>query len=175
MAQSDRSRNNVKLPLPAPVVALAGWIVPGLGYVLIGQYWRGLIAGTTIILMYLMGTLIGGVRVVDVPGFDSSGARRMVSSASGTSWALLARPLPELADKPPYIAQLLAGTPTLVASIASVHIAPRVQKSRARLSEIGMIYTVVAGLLNLIILIDSGHRSIGLREELMEKYPHLIG
>lgn len=168
---AERSRKNVKLPLPAPVVALAGWIVPGLGYILIGERWRGIIAGVSIIMMFMIGTLIGGVRVVDVPGYDARGSRQMISG----KWSLAARPLPELAEKPWFIPQVLVGLPTAIASYASLDIAPTVQKSRARLSEIGMIYTVVAGLLNLIILIDSGHRSIRLREELMEKYPHLIG
>ncbi|HQY88496.1 MAG TPA: hypothetical protein PK402_07545, partial [Tepidisphaeraceae bacterium] len=90
MAQSDRSRSNIKLPPPAPVVALAGWIVPGLGYILIGERWRGIIAGVTIILLYVCGTLIGGVRVVDVPGYDARGARQMIGNTK--KWALTTQP-----------------------------------------------------------------------------------
>ena len=53
--------------VPPPIVALATWIVPGSGYWLIGQRGRSLTVGITIIILFVLGLVIGGVRVVDVP------------------------------------------------------------------------------------------------------------
>ncbi|MCS7034067.1 MAG: hypothetical protein NZ561_08740, partial [Phycisphaerae bacterium] len=56
-----------------PVVALASWFVPGAGYLLIGQYTRGLVVGVTVLLLFILGVLIAGIRVIDVPGYDNLG------------------------------------------------------------------------------------------------------
>src|SRR2546430_12547821 len=58
---------------PAPLVAIAGWLIPGAGYLLIGQKVRGIVIGVTIICLFLMGMLIAGIRVIDVPGYDDQG------------------------------------------------------------------------------------------------------
>ena len=57
--------------LPPPAIALAGWILPGAGYWLVGEKTRGLIAGVAILLMFFAGILIAGIRVIEVPGYDT--------------------------------------------------------------------------------------------------------
>lgn len=175
MSQGKVRSREVKLPPGAPLVALAGWAVPGLGYILIGERWRGVVCGLTIVVLFVMGLVIGGVRVVDVPGYDPVGKKRNITTSSGSQWVLTARPLGALMEKPWYLPQLLVGLPNVVASYASVQISDEVQKARARLGEIGTLYAAVAGVMNLIVLIDSAQRSMRKREELVQKYPHLIG
>src|SRR6478609_5628989 len=55
---------------PAPLVGLASWILPGAGYWLIGQRARAVTVGFTIIALFLLGLLIGGVRSLEVPGYS---------------------------------------------------------------------------------------------------------
>jgi len=146
---------------PPALVALAGWAVPGLGYGLIGHRARGVVAGATVLLLYVGGLLIGGVRVVDVPGHTYDGAGQL-----RTAGFTLARALPLLMEKPWFIPQSLAGPITFVAASASNRVAaayPGV-KTTARLYDIGTLYTAVAGMLNLFVVIDAAHRAGQIRD-----------
>src|SRR5688572_33454564 len=58
-----------------PLVALAGWLVPGAGYWLIGERGRAVVVGVTIVALFVLGIFFAGIRVVEVPGYDESGAR----------------------------------------------------------------------------------------------------
>jgi hypothetical protein len=142
--------------LPPPLIALAGWIVPGAGYFLIGERRRAVVVAVTIVLLFLGGLLIGGIRVIDVPGFDDTGLARMRDDR----WTLTTAPVAEIANKPWYVPQIFAGPLTLGASRVSLSAARRgVDPSHARLRDIGTLYTAVAGMLNLMVLIDAAHRA----------------
>ena len=134
------------LPSP-PLVALAGWLVPGSGYWLIGQRARGLTIGVTIVVLFVLGIFIAGVRVVEAP--DMSAANQSV----------FARVL----QKPWFLGQALTGPMGLASAYASNKVAesPRYRnvQTKARLAEIGTLYTAVAGMLNLLAIIDSAHRA----------------
>lgn len=165
-----------------PLVALAGWLLPGAGYFLLGQRSRGMVVGVTILLLFSLGLLIGGVRVLEVPGFDSSGKKVMVTpmgkkpdsktnklEATGEPrWVLYASPLGEIRNKPWSVPQVLSGPVSLAAAAWSVWAAgpdpqhpnrPRGQQSHARINEIGSLYLSIAGLLNLLSIIDASHRA----------------
>jgi hypothetical protein len=148
-------------PRSAAVIAVAGWAVPGLGYWLIGERGRGVLAGVTIVLTFVYGVLVGGVRVVDVPGYRPppvSAVRGAEDSSGGVSgtWHFQENPTGEIINKPWYIAQALAGPVNVVASVASVAAAERgVRPSTARTFDIGTLYTAVAGMLNLLVIMDS--------------------
>ena len=58
---------------PPPLVAVAGWLIPGAGYWLIGQHARAKIVFVGIVLLYVLGLLVAGVRVIEVPGYDAGG------------------------------------------------------------------------------------------------------
>jgi hypothetical protein len=152
---------------PSPVVALAGWLVPGLGYWLIGERWRGVVAGVTIVLMFLAGVLIAGVRVIDVPGYRSDGSKAYVSVRGARAWALRANFLGTLMQKPWAIPQSMAGLPALAGGVVSVSVSDRFDRTRARVGEIGTLYTAVAGMLNLVVLIDATHRAVRIRREMV--------
>jgi hypothetical protein len=155
------------------LVAAAGWALPGAGYWLIGQRARGVVIGATILVLFLLGVLISGVRVIDVPGYDLAGQRVRANRAGhritpkspqwdGSRWILTSGRgvLSEVASKPWFIPQLVTGPITIVTAVASVQAAERgIPRVHARLADIGTLYTAIAGMLNLMAIIDSAHRA----------------
>jgi hypothetical protein len=141
----NRADDNVIIASP-PVVALAGWVVPGLGYWLIGQRARALACGITIVLVFFAGVLIAGVRVVQAPDMSGPG---------NTAQRILQRPW--------FIGQVLNGPLGITAAVVSDKLAQsptyRHIETKARLAEIGTLYTAVAGMLNLLTIIDASHRA----------------
>ena len=136
------SKTQNRLIPPPPIVALVGWILPGAGYVLIGQRVRGLVIGVTILLLFALGLLIGGMRVIDAPTALSPQA---------------------VFQKPWFIGQVMAGPVALAANYVANHWTVGrvvgVPMSHARIYEIGVLYTAVAGMLNLMAVIDSSYRA----------------
>ena len=106
--------------------AITGWVVPGLGHMLLGQKGRGLIIAAGIGLMWVGGLLIGGVGVID--------------REQHPVW---------------FFGQLLVGP-----SIAVDFFRPYLdyQPALARVHEQGMLYVAMAGLLNLLAMIDVLYR-----------------
>ena len=130
--------------------------------------------GVTIVVMFLAGLLLAGIRVIDVPGYDKVGQRVKIdpngARVESTSrhrfydvlpWSLTGRGFfGEVVNKPWYVCQILNGPICLIASAAALNAASNgVPSSHARLYEIGTLYTAVAGLLNLLAVIDSAHRA----------------
>lgn len=200
------------------LVAVAGLVLPGLGYILVGERKRGLVVGLTLLLMFLSGILIAGVRVFEVPGYNDDGWKlyveyyptrdglyaktttqpavriqpldtrnpngsRMatvfrrapdgaihqedtsVAPVEPGQWILLANFRGEIANRIWFVPQVLVGVPTVVASYFSISAAQAgFPKSHARLAEIGTLYTAVAGMLNLLVVIDAASRC-GKKEE----------
>jgi hypothetical protein len=189
------SNGSVKFSVPAPLVALAAWLVPGAGYWLIGHALRGTVIGVTIIILFVLGILIGGIRVIDVPGFDDQGRAQFVRIEQDRSgrvrerksanpsdepapvewqpvtdwkWTLRSHTFPEIANKPWFVGQILTGPICLAAARVSVAVSRPVSpgsstsvipRSHARIFEIGTLYTAVAGMLNLLAIIDSAYRA----------------
>ncbi|MGF1634327.1 MAG: DUF6677 family protein [Phycisphaerae bacterium] len=194
--------------LPPAVVAVAGWLLPGLAHWLIGRRVRGYVIGATVLGIFLVGLLVAGVRVIQVPGYDFNGRRQYVAvghSANGQplqQWQLTASPFAAVISKPWYIGQVLAGPVTVLTSWASLEIADNwrvdgtdvatgnavslqveaanadlaadaaagrgVQataiteawpRTHSPLSGVGTIYTAVAGMLNLLAIIDATGRA----------------
>lgn len=179
---------------PSPLlVALCAWLLPGGGYFLLGQKARGWTICISIIALFLMGILIGGIRIMDPPGWGQYGymtqiiERRTRGSeyeeqryepaapaqpGDAVSDALFQEPIAELGAKPWFVGQILCGPITLAAAAVSVHEAhptgagvntnpptEGVPTSHARSWEIGALYTAVAGMLNLLAIIDSTFRA----------------
>jgi hypothetical protein len=137
--------NSRDLP-PPPLVALAAWLLPGSGYMLIGQRTRGLTIGISIIILFILGILIAGIRVVEAPDLSAPG-----SFAS------------RVLQKPWFLGQALTGPIGLISAYASSVAAHsptyRIIQAKSRIAEIGTLYTAVAGMLNLLAIIDSAHRA----------------
>ena len=152
------------------VVAIASWLVPGMGYLLIGQRTRSLTVGVTIIVLFLGGLLIGGVRVLDVPGFNSYGQPIMaVNERTRESKAIMAvNPWQEIKAKPWSMAQIMAGPISIFGGGASILAAQPAttngynaiaEVSHTPVNEAGTLYTSVAGMLNLLAIIDAAYRA----------------
>ena len=157
-------------PPPAPLAALAGWLVPGAGYWLIGQRARAVTVCVTIVLLFVAGLLIGGIRVLEVPYYDKLGQK--VQNAELLS---------EVRSKPWSVAQVMTGPLGIVSGYFAVQASqpnpntdeliydapegplnprrPYGAESHARVNEIAVLYTAVAGMLNLLTMIDAAHRA----------------
>ena len=146
---------------PPFLVALAGWVVPGAGYWLIGQRGRAILVGVAILVLFFSGILFAGMRVIDVPGYDDHGQKVLMADRSG-DWKLLAQPFASIVDKPWYVAQILTGPVSIICSKLSLDASrgpDPYPKVKSRLGEIGTLYTAIAGMLNLLAIIDAGHRA----------------
>jgi hypothetical protein len=179
-------------------VALCAWIVPGGGYLALGQTVRGITVFVCVISLLILGMLIGDVRVMDPPGWNDYGylSQMVVHILPGGQQelerieptdadmqanplsdandhllgsALATQPQAELSDKPWVVGQFLCGPVSIAASALSVHEArlrdpgedgngqpiQSVPASHSRSWEIGTLYTAVAGMLNLLAIIDA--------------------
>jgi hypothetical protein len=121
-----------RLPSVAAVVVLT-WVLPGSGYLLINQRARGITIGSVILILFFLGLLIGGITVIDTPSDFA-----------------------DLGAKPWFIGQALSGPVSLLCAWIANHVAVQ---SHARSFEIGTLYTAVAGMLNLLAMIDVGART----------------
>lgn len=149
-----------------PHAAVAGWILPGLGHLILGQKKRGIILCITIVALWLSGMFIGGISVIDK--YD-----RLDSDASSTkparSWWFFGQAM----IAPSFIVDAvrsrmaashaaklgLAGNANprgliLPEDSANPMITPPYEPSFGRVAEQGTLYTALAGMLNLLAIID---------------------
>ncbi len=183
------SASDARRVSPALVVA-ASWLLPGLGYVLLGQRTRGITIGVTVISLFIAGLLIGGVRVLEVPGYGPHGKPVMAYvGGSGKNndplyyvfsdiptrdtdravlegRAIFLHPMDELRAKPWSIAQVMVGPIAFIGGAAAVSASQRGAgeaapgaRSHSRVNEIGVLYTAIAGMLNLLAIIDAQSRA----------------
>ena len=170
--------------VPVPLVALVGWVIPGLGYWLLGQRVRALTVGLTILVLYFMGLLIGGIRELEVPGYSATGKMIRVSTqvehrpggnvlavhegddVEDGPWVLTDHPLDEIRAKPWSIPQIMIGPVDILCSWWSLAESDtsatghaNATRSHSRTNEIGILYTAVAGMLNLLAIMDAAHRA----------------
>jgi len=117
-----------------PVAGLLAWLVPGLGHLYIGDRGRGLIFMITISATFWAGIAVGG-------------AGSTIDPQHRKLW---------------FSAQLLTGAQTLVAvAIHQKAIAPYPKSDKAPIIghwltiDVGTHYTGVAGLLNLLVILDA--------------------
>ncbi|HWB55198.1 MAG TPA: DUF6677 family protein [Tepidisphaeraceae bacterium] len=146
--------------VPPFLVVFVSWLFPGAGYWLMGQRGRAAVVGTSILILFLGGVLLAGIRVIDVPGYNDHGEKAMVDHTQ--DWMLTSHPFAAIFDKPWYVGQILAGPVTLICSKISIDAAQGENpypKVKARIGEIGTLYTAIAGMLNLLAMIDAGHRA----------------
>ncbi|HVT87571.1 MAG TPA: DUF6677 family protein [Tepidisphaeraceae bacterium] len=167
------SQANSGTRLPPPLVALAGWLIPGAGYWAIGEFARGTVVCAAIIVLYLSGLLVAGVRVIEVPGYDSQTGQQVLMingqrlqardrTYPNAGWALTSGGfVSELTAKPWFVGQILAGPVSLVSAAASIQLALSNDAPRphAPLETVGTLYTAIAGMLNLLVIIDAVHRA----------------
>ncbi len=133
--------------LAAPVAGLLGWLVPGLGHLYLGERTRGIVCLVTITATFWTGVAIGSVQTT-------------VDPRDRTLW---------------FLAQICTGGNTLVAYAWHAIVTPNPSPDRERASQaqaalvvphwlsvdVGVHYTGVAGLLNLLVILDALSRADG--------------
>ncbi len=116
------------------VSAVASWLLPGLGHLLIGDRNRGLIFLIVISLTFWTGVAIGGVK-------------NTVSPTDRTLW---------------FAGQICAGGHAL-AALAWGHAIPSAHEPEThavsvigygRSEEVSVVYTAIAGMLNILVILD---------------------
>lgn len=120
--------------------AFAGWLLPGLGHFLLGQPRRAVVLGTTIGTLWLGGLLIGGVSVIDRNDHPAWFLGQMLVAPS---WAANA-----------YRGNLVAAHDGGFDPEDN----PPFEPAYARAHEQGTLFTSLAGLLNLLAIIDVLYR-----------------
>ena len=115
--------------------AVATWLVPGLGHFLLGRRRHALILGVTIMALWFAGLLLGGISV-----FDRSliGTNFVQFGQFGMAPSLLLQTVFNLLGHSP---------PTAY------------EPSFGRMQEHGILYTALAGMLNVLAILDVIYRS----------------
>jgi hypothetical protein len=116
------------------VAAIATWLLPGLGHLLIGQRTRGMIFLIVIALTFWTGVAIGGVK-------------NTVSPADRTLW---------------FAGQVCAGGHSMAALAWASALGTPQEMNRApasligygRTEEVSVVYTAIAGMLNILVILD---------------------
>lgn len=135
---------------PPPVwnlpAAVAAWLIPGLGHLLAGHIQRGVILMVCIGGLWLVGLLVGGISVVEARNVDHSlrpwylGQALIAPSLAIEYTHDKRRAQTQGADPDPYSEPV------------------PFQPAYGRAAEIGTLYTALAGLLNLLAIIDIAYR-----------------
>lgn len=125
--------------------ALAAWVLPGLGHALVGEVRRGLIIGIAIVALWVSGLAIGGVGSIQRERHPFWFLGQALVAPSLAVHYVRGTFLVEAA-KPEDLEQNLPGR--IVYAPAYGHT-----------SEQGVLYTALAGLLNLLAIIDVVYRS----------------
>jgi hypothetical protein len=111
-----------------PIAGLLAWLIPGLGHFFLGQKRRAVVFFVTIAATFWTGVAIGGVRAT-------------VDPAKRSLW---------------FAAQVCSGVNAFAAYALHRSVASSAEPSGPYLSsEVGVHYTGVAGLLNILIVLDA--------------------
>lgn len=129
--------------LPA---AVAAWLVPGLGHFLAGHTQRGLILLICIGGLWLAGLLVGGISVVQARGSDGSVRPWYLGQA------VIAPSIAVEYTHDRYLSYSGGKDPSVDDELIPY------QPAYGRAYEIGTLYTALAGLLNLLAIIDIAYR-----------------
>ncbi len=143
------SRNETTLNFGAAVL---GWVLPGLGQIVIGEKRRGIMALIGILGLFITGVFIGGIDCVDKDEDRLWFAGQVVAGpiAIGTAYAndffLKSGRATELLPTPPSMAEMMRGvTPKPIPAA----------KGLAHANEFGTLLCFLAGLLNLVVIMDA--------------------
>ena len=147
-------------PLLWPLAAALAWVLPGLGHWFIGERLRGAIVGGTLLALFFGGMIIGGLDVIDY--------RRDRIWFAGQAFigpiALGANLLHIKLDPPRIVRQEdVEGTNRQVQRTIIEYPVPRAPTagyepkyypSIGRMNELGTLYCTLAGVLNLLAILD---------------------
>ena len=151
-----------------PAAALATWILPGLGHVLIGQKQRGYVLMLTILCLWITGVLIGGITVID--RYDRGSDKR--------NWWFVGQALLSPSIIVDTLHQRLKNRMDDPFPAEDGEPRPFYEPSYGIPFEQGTLFTALAGLLNLLCIIDVAYCDPMARrvddEEIRRKRGHVM-
>jgi hypothetical protein len=124
-----KSVDEVVAPMRCVAAAMLSWLVPGAGHIYIGERTRGAVIGVCVAAAYAAGLYIGGLKSV-------------VNLGENLPW---------------FFAQMWAGGYTML-TLLLAHL-PAAQPAYGKTVDLATIYTAVAGLLNVLVIMDAMARS----------------
>ena len=151
MSESAASATRTTLNFRAAVL---GWILPGLGHASLGDRRRGILVGGGVLGLFLGGLLIGGLDVVDrredhLWFLAQAGAGPVAWVADYANANLVASGrFGELLEAPHPDPMAPRGTVVEVSSL----------KSLAHPNEMGTLFAAMAGLMNVVAVLDAMSR-----------------
>jgi TM2 domain-containing membrane protein YozV len=136
--------------------AFLGWLVPGLGQIVIGERSRGIYALIGVLGLFLTGVFVGGIDCVDrkedTLWFSGQAAVGPIAIAvSYANDALLKNGAPESLVPTPPSGGDPRGQPRLIPAA----------KGLAHANEFGTLLCFLAGLMNFVVILDAVVRSKG--------------
>lgn len=120
----SRNLDTSTSPSRIPALVILAWLIPGAGHFLIGERARGVVIFVVITATFWTGLIIGG-------------AYSTVNLTDNFAW---------------FFAQVFAGTHTILAMI--IRRLPDAMPSYSKTLDLATIYTGVAGLLNVVVILD---------------------
>lgn len=132
--ETERIETHESAPSQAWLMAIAGWLVPGLGHLLQGRWVRALLLGGAVWLSFLGGLWMGGHLFI------------VKADEQGTS---------ALYQLPPMIANLGTGFLYLCCWFFGVGFADDLVNAARATYEYGNTFLLVAGLLNYLAMLDA--------------------
>jgi len=113
------------------LIGLLAWLIPGAGHWLLGEKNRGAIIFVAICTTFLLGIMLGTIDVID--------------PQKAKAW---------------FCAQVLCGFPTIITTILAQKLTGiTIMDIFGRSRDIGQVYIGVAGLLNLLCILDALYRT----------------
>jgi hypothetical protein len=141
LAVSDNvSALEEKAPPRAWLMALAGWVLPGVGHLLQGKWGRAVLLGGAVWTCFLVGLAMGGHMFSPTPSDQSSSAWLQV---------------------PPMIANLGSGILYISSWLMGVGFSDDPAHAARATYEYGNTFLLIAGLLNYLSMLDAFDISAG--------------
>ena len=146
---------------PWPLVALAGWLLPGLGHVLLGERRRGAIAGATLIALFIAGLLLGGIDVVDRRNDTLWFAGQVLIGPIAIAADLTHQALDDRreAQVSQYAEEHRLGYHEALERMMAHGPAPAYTTSVSWINDVGTLYCAIAGVMNLLAILDAVGRA----------------
>jgi hypothetical protein len=132
-AESEQT-NFESAPARAWLMGAAGWLVPGLGHLLLGRWARALILASAVWICFISGFAMGG-HLFMYPG-----------SEPGTS---------SLLQIPPMIGDLGTGILYIVCWVTGYGFSHEAEQAALPTFEYGWTFLLIAGLLNYLCMLDA--------------------
>ena len=120
----------VKKKIPE-LAAILAWAVPGLGHYYLGQRGKAVILFSAIVFSFVLGIILADFEAVSIPE-----------------------------HKYAFFAQMGTGGPTLIALVVTGGEISEKGRAINPLNAIGLLYTMVAGLLNYVVACDAYERAV---------------